>query len=347
VVTLEHDERRGQWYGAEVQVNRALGFYHTVSVGGEFRHDFDQQRTYSQLEPSYVELSHTERDRLGYSGFVNGEFQLLPERWPDKVSLNAGLRYDGYDQFGDAFNPRVAVIYHPWKDSAVKAIYGTAFRTPNFFELFDPSNQDIDPEHVATYELGYEQEAGKNVRGSVTGFYNRIEDAIAFDFQPAASRYRNFAGAETVGLSVEMEGIASGGLVPGIRGRVGYTFQETENLETGGRPADSPAHLVKAGVSVPFWRDHLVASGEVQYTSERTSVTPGTGGTLVAGERAEDYMTVNVTLLVQKVVKNLEVSVSVYNVLDEEYGDPATLFHEQDLIGQNGRTFRLKGTYRF
>jgi len=33
------------------------------------------------------------------------------------------------------------------------------------------------------------------------GFYNRIKDVIAFDFQPEASRYRNFDGAETLGLS--------------------------------------------------------------------------------------------------------------------------------------------------
>jgi iron complex outermembrane receptor protein len=347
LVSLEHDDRLGQWYGAEVQFNRALGFYHTISVGGEFRHDFDQQRTYTQIEPSYLELAHTERDRLGYSGFVNGEFQLFPEKFPDKLSFNAGIRYDGYDQFSDAFNPRVALIYHPWDGSAWKAVYGTAFRTPNFFELFDPSNQDIDPEHVATYELIYEQTISAWFRATLLGFYNRIEDAIAFDFQPAASRYRNFEGVETVGMSIELEAMARGGPVPGLRGRVAYTLQDTENLETGERPADSPEHLVKAGISAPFWGDRLVASAELQYTSERTSLTPGPGGTLVPGQTAEDFVTVNFTLVLQKLVKNLEVSASVYNLFDEVYADPATLFHEQDLIPQNGRTFRVKATYRF
>jgi iron complex outermembrane receptor protein len=261
----------------------------------------------------------TQRDRLSYSAFVNGEFKLFPDRWPDRLTLDAGARYDGYDQFDDAFNPRAALIYQPWKGSTFKAVYGTAFRTPNFYELFDPRHQDIRPEEVATYELICEQGIGRNFRASASGFYNRIDDVIAFDFQPA-----------------------------GMRGRIGYTFQDTENLETHLRPIDSPQHLVKANLSVPFWGERIIAGAEAQYTSQRTSVAPGPDGTLVPGGDAEASVLVNVTLLARKLpVKGLEISASVYNLFDERYADPATPFHLQDLIPQPGRTFRVKATYRF
>ena len=59
------------------------------------------------------------------------------------------------------------------------------------------------------------------------------------------------------------------------------------------------------------------------------------------------YGIVNLTLFSQNLVKNLEFSASVYNLLDRQYGDPASRFHTQDLIGQDGRSFRLKLTYRF
>jgi len=57
---------------------------------------------------------------------------------------------------------------------------------------------------------------------------------------------------------------------------------------------------------------------------------------------------VNFTLFSQNLfVKNLDASVSVYNLLDSTYFDPASRFHQQNVIRQDGRTFRLKLTYRF
>jgi iron complex outermembrane receptor protein len=67
----------------------------------------------------------------------------------------------------------------------------------------------------------------------------------------------------------------------------------------------------------------------------------------VQGEDAAGFGVVNLTLFSQKLIKNLEFSASVYNVLDRHYGDPASSFHVQDIIGQDGRSFRLKLTYRF
>jgi len=46
-------------------------------------------------------------------------------------------------------------------------------------------------------------------------------------------------------------------------------------------------------------------------------------------------------------MKNFEASVSVYNLFDYRYGDPASLEHVQDVIQQDGRNFRLKLSYRF
>jgi iron complex outermembrane receptor protein len=56
---------------------------------------------------------------------------------------------------------------------------------------------------------------------------------------------------------------------------------------------------------------------------------------------------VNFTLLSRELIKNLEASVSIYNALDRRYGDPATRFHRQDVIEQDGRSFRVKLVYRF
>ena len=55
----------------------------------------------------------------------------------------------------------------------------------------------------------------------------------------------------------------------------------------------------------------------------------------------------NLTLFSRELLKGLEMSASVYNLLDRTYSDPATSFHTQDLLVRDGRMFRFKLTYRF
>ncbi len=58
-------------------------------------------------------------------------------------------------------------------------------------------------------------------------------------------------------------------------------------------------------------------------------------------------MTANLTLFSREIVKNLEVSASLYNLFDRRYRDPVAGDFRQPAIEQDGRTFRVKLTYRF
>lgn len=58
-------------------------------------------------------------------------------------------------------------------------------------------------------------------------------------------------------------------------------------------------------------------------------------------------MLANWTLFSRELVKNLEASASIHNLFDKKYGFPGGPEHLQDTIPQDGRTFRLKLTYRF
>jgi len=114
---------------------------------------------------------------------------------------------------------------------------------------------------------------------------------------------------------------------------------------------DSPNHLLKFNLSLPLVRDKLFAGVELQYTSDRRTLhntTDASGQPItVQGGNAGAYGIVNLTLFSQKLIKNLEMSAGVYNLLDRRYEDPASHFHVQDVIEQDGRTFRLKLAYRF
>ncbi len=325
----------GEWWGAELQLNKRLWDRHVVTLGAEFRDDFLQDsRVVVQGQPD--QGSHASTNRLSYGVYAQGDFALLTN-----LHFNAGVRYDQYGDFNPAANPRLALIYQPWEKSTFKAIYGTAFRVPSFYEL-TTSDHALNPEEIASYELVYEQEAGPHLRSSVSGYYNQMDNLLVF----SSGSFTNF-NANTKGLELALEAFSAGGL----RGRASYSLQDTRNSSVGWEMPDSPEQMFKFDLSVPLVKDKLFAGLEFQYTSSRRSlhnITDPSGQPLtVQGEDTGGFGIVNLTLLSRKVVRNLEFSASVYNLLDHLYADPASQFHIQDIIEQDGRSFRLKLTYHF
>ena len=320
----------GEWWGAEVQLNKRLWERHIVTLGAEYRDDFRQERQVTGQAP-------VTQERQSYGVYLQGDFAVVTN-----LHFNGGVRYDQYGDFDPAFSPRLALIYNPVEKSTLKAIYGTAFRAPNFLELALSPPGQLQPETIRSYELVYEQEIGRHLRSSLSGFYNEMSDLIVFNSGSSA----NF-DAETKGIELALSGLWASG----IRGRVSYSLQETRNHALNWEMPDSPDHLVKFNLSVPLYRDKIFAGIEFQYTSDRRSLhntLDAAGQPLtVQGEEAGDFGIVNLTLFSQKLIKNLEFSASVYNLLDSQYGDPATRFHVQDVLEGQGRTFRLKLTYRF
>jgi iron complex outermembrane receptor protein len=326
--STEHDT--GEWWGTELQLNKTLWDRHVITLGGEYRDDFLQEQRISGQTPVIS-------DRESYGVYVQGDFAVLTN-----LHFNAGVRYDQYGDFAPAFDPRLALIYNPLPGSTFKAIYGTAFRVPDFEELSDLRFQDIQPEKITSYELVYEQAIGRHLRSSLSGFYNQMDHLIVFD----SGMYTNL-NAQTKGIELALEG----SWASGIRGRASYSFQYTRDDTVVWQVPDSPNDMLKFNLSVPLLKDKLFAGAEFQYTSDRLSLhntTDASGQPItVQGEDAGGYGIVNLTLLSQKLIKNVEFSASLYNILNHRYADPASDFHVQDIIEQDGRSFRVKLTYRF
>jgi iron complex outermembrane receptor protein len=331
VTFFSKEKDAGEWWGAEVQFNKRLWERHIITLGAEYRDDFRQHREVFDPASGKV-FSDASLDRLSYGVYLQGDFMLRTN-----LHFNGGVRYDQYGNFNPAFNPRLALIYNPWKTATLKAIYGTAFRAPNFLELSDPRFQDIKPEEITSYELVYEQEIGRHLRSSVSGFYNQMQDLIILQ----NGNYTNL-NANTEGMELALEGNWNNG----IRSRLSYSLQRTKDSSEQNLP-DSPEHLVKMNVSVPVYKQKIFASLEFQYTSSRRTLFTTSTGVTMHGMDAGGFETVNFTLFSRDLIKNLEFSGSVYNLFDTRYGDPSSRFHLQDIIEQDGRSFRLKLTYRF
>ena len=85
-------------------------------------------------------------------------------------------------------------------------------------------------------------------------------------------------------------------------------------------------------------REKIFAGLELQYTARR--VTP-------TGTMAGDFWLANATLFSRQLVKDVELSASVYNLFNQRYADPVSSNFLQDAIQQDGRSFRVKLTYHF
>jgi outer membrane receptor for ferrienterochelin and colicins len=324
ILGVEYKEKDvGEWWGAELQLQKRLWEKHIVTVGAEYRDDFRQ------------DINDDHGNRQSHGVYAEGEFALHKQ-----LRFNGGLRYDQYGDYDPAVNPRLALIYNPFEKSTIKAIYGTAFRAPNFQELGGSKylGIDLNPEEITTYELVYEQEITPWLRSSLSGYLNQMDDLIVFE----SGTYTNL-NVDAKGVELALEGMWTNG----IRGRVSYSYQQTENRSHDQDLPDSPAHLVKCNLSVPLYKDKVFAGVEFLYTSSRDTVYTTSTSETLPGADAAGFGIVNVTLFSQNIIKNLQFSASVYNLLDHKYGDPATHSHQQDVIEQDGRTFRIKLTYRF
>ena len=330
------EQETGESASGEVQVDKKLWDRQMITIGGEFRDDFKQDNLL--FEPGVGNLLDVSDRRQNYGVFAQDDYAVMTN-----LHLNAGLRYDQtYDQldhFDSSWSPRAAVIYDPFKQSTFKFIYGTAFRDPSFYELSELA-QGINPqpEKISSYELVYEQGIGRYLRSSVSGYYDRMDNLINLE----SGSFTNI-NADTLGLELALEGRWE----YDIRTRLSYTLQHSENRATDAGLPDSPMHLVKFNVSVPLYADKIFAGLEVQYTSSSHTVYSDFSGGTLNGADSPGYAVVNFTLFSQNLIKNLDASASIYNLLNNKYDEPSTPFHLQNVIQQDGISFRIKLTYHF
>ena len=334
-LTMNKDLAVGKWWGGEALYSRRIFNRHTIMAGAEYRDNFLQQQKNFDDSPYTV---YADDKRASYSTGVYAQGEIVLS---DSVLLNAGVRYDHYKDFSGRFNPRIALIYNPFDKTTVKLLYGEAYRIPNVYELYysdgnisQKANPDLNPETIRTYEIVLEH-AINDYRFLLSGFYYDIRNLINHQMDADGLMvFKNVGKADGRGIQFEVEKKWSCGLT----GRLSYSFQEARDREEGVYFGNFPKHMVKFNTFVPVIKKKLGAGIEVRYASPRKNLNATYDG---------GYTIVNATLLSERIFDRIDISFSVYNVLDKKYSDPATRENLQSDIEQDGRAFRLKATYRF
>ncbi len=334
-VTMNKDIAVGKWWGAEGHYTARIAGRHTVIGGIEYRDNFVQQQKNYDENP-YAGYLDDNRSSYSVGAYAQGEFILT-----DTLLINAGGRYDHYKDFQGNLSPRIALIYTPFEKTTIKLIYGEAYRIPNTYELYytdgnisQKANPGLDPEKIRTYQVVLEKYF-KGFRTAVTGFYYDVENLISLETDvDGLMVFKNTARAEGKGIQFEIEKKWP----VGIGGRFSYSYQEVGSNEENISFKNFPRHLAKLNIFSPLIKNKLSAGFELQYVSPQQNLnTTSDGG----------YTLINTTFLSDRIIGNLDLSFSIYNLLDKKYSNPASREHIQSDIGQDGRAFRFKATYRF
>jgi outer membrane receptor for ferrienterochelin and colicins len=333
-IVVNRDKTRANRVGTEIKFSKKFFDSHYMSLGGDYRNNLQQdQENYD--EDVYLD---DKRDSEDWGVYFQDEWNAL-----DSLTVNAGVRYDHYEISGDTVNQRLALIYSPVDRTAVKLLYGSAFRAPNVYELYyhdggssSKAANDLDNETMETYEFILEQYIGEHWRLTASGFYYEIKDLINLrsDTADGLLVFDNLDEAKASGVEFEIEGK----WVNGWEGRLSYIYQETEDMETERILSNSPRQLAKCNLIAPLLRDRLFLGTEIQYTDQRETLS---------GNEVDGFFVTNATLFCRGIIPGLKFSFSVYNLFDKKYDHPGSEEHLQDVITQDGRTSRFKLTYVF
>jgi len=327
---------RGNWWTSEVKVSRDLFERNHLTLGTEIRDNLRQDQG-DLLNPPNV-FSPEPNNSLIAAFYAQDEFGIT-----SRLTLNAGIRYDHYSTFGGTANPRAALIYRPIGKTTLKLLYGNAFSAPDVYEItpdfgtFYDDNLKLQPEHIQSLEARVDQGLGQFLQLSGGVYRNKISDLISLVSLPADQnfQYQNVGGAEATGMDVDFSGRAPNGL----QGKASFDYVNAYDDGAGHTELDnSPRHMAKLNLTVPLIDQSWFAGIEGQFLGRRLTLTQ---------QSIASYQVFNLTLLGHTVGKHLDVSASVFNVLDKKYFDPGRPEDPENAIQQDGRSFRIKLTGRF
>jgi vitamin B12 transporter len=295
--------------GAETEVERANTYYYSESMWGPYVSEFPEQ----SIRTNGI--------------FLQDQFSIA-----ENLHGAVGFRYDHNEKFGGQATFRIAPSYLlNATNTKIKATYGTGFKAPSLYYLFDPmyGNQNLKPEKSSGWDIGFEQYFfNYRLALGVTLFQIKFDDMLGMD---ANYKAININKAESNGVETFVNYAASAIL----NARLNYTY--TYAVDKSDNSTDKNLLLIrrpmhKASLDFnykPF--DALNLNGSVIYTGKRED-KDFSGWTTVRVTLPE-YTLVNLAAY-YKVTNFLTVKAKLENIFNRYYED--VLYY-----GTMGRNFSI------
>ncbi|WP_092251313.1 TonB-dependent receptor plug domain-containing protein [Colwellia chukchiensis] len=322
----------GQWWGSELTVTKDLFENHRVTLGGEYRNNIKEKSVSWDIYETFLDINSTS---YTWGLYLQDNIQVQ-----DNLVINVGIRHDYFSEIDTSTTPRIAAIWNPITDTTLKLIYGTAYRAPNVYELYydDEVTQkapaQLSPETIDSLELILEQKLNANLNLVASLYQNKIEQLITLTTDSIDNLlvFKNQDDITAKGVEIELQGHWQSGWNTSLS----YSYQNSEFDNNAMTVTNVPQTQVKFNLASPTLIAGFSAALSMQYESSRKTIQ---------ANNTDSYILANLTLLNTNVVNNLDLSIGIYNLFDEQYSFPGSEEHLQDQIAQDGRTFRLRFSY--
>jgi iron complex outermembrane receptor protein len=342
-------------YFTDLQVSFAAGDKNTITTGVYGRYnDFTQGRYelsyYRDEESKTTGKTESTQGKDEYLAFyLQDEYKAIE----NTLTAYLGARFDYWkahdgrsgstedptileDVNNSAISPKLSLVWTLAEDTVVKGSVGQAFRAPTIYDLYRTynssatrtvfSNPDLDPETILNYEIGFVQYFNQKMfKLGSTAFYSEIEDLIySYDGDDGNSYKDNAGEARIQGVELMFSAIPWDFLMLWAN----YTYNDTEIT----KQAKDPEMEGKKITGMP---DQIINVGvDLMYEWFKTSLTGQYVGQIYKTKYNTDipdvYKANSKVWLWQakltgdmpwksKYYKNIQFSLSVENLFDEEY----------------------------
>lgn len=284
----------------------------------------------------YVFLEDGSR-RVGYLS-VQDEWQIT-----SSLEMTAGVRYDDYSDFGGTTNPRVALVWAANEKLTSKLLYGSAFRAPSFTEQRSKNNPvslgnpNLDPEHIDTLELSFNYLFAADLQSTLTLFQYQATDMIEFiaDDMATTKTAQNIRNQDGEGFEWEINWKPATQLH--LSGS--YSRQNARDEATNDSIPDAPGQQFKADLNWEFHPDWFI-HGQLNWVGDRQRMASDTRADI------DDYTLLNLTLRRVNILPDLNLSLALRNLADENAYEPSS----GEIAGDyplESRSAWLELTYQF
>lgn len=233
----EFSRYRGDRRKVEWQHNLSFADWDTETLG----YEYEEERG-SSYSTGTMWWSNNQFDRRVLQNralYLQSQAQM-----GDDFFLTGGCRVDRHDIFGSHATYKMSSSYMVADtDMRLKATYGTAFRAPNLYQLYDANygNAQLDAEKSRGFDIGAEQRLlDDRLFLSAVYFYAKYKNLI--DSDPVTWKYVNIKNGTARGYELESVFDMNGSVKLGGN----YTYTKTRDGDTAREFGRRPKHQVSA-----------------------------------------------------------------------------------------------------
>ncbi len=314
---LELDISEKTDFTGGIMVQQVNAFPKTNNLNSKFDRETLYDRVTYPDSPSIDQPYRDSTETFGTFDYRNmGIFADVSHSITDEFEFNLGYRYDYNTDYLGTHNPRSSLIWNPSDKTNVKLLYGQAYIQPSKYIAYEHwsagtfgayPNPDLDPEELTSYGLNASHYLTDNFKVGINTYLNKIESLHRTAGSPW---YKNVASGEPESKGFELTFDYS---QESFQSYLYYSYLDAEQ-DNGSVMNKVAENKINAGVTYDW--DKVSFSPRIRWSGEKPRLNAAGD---IADEEIDGHTVVDLDIRANELQPNLDVYLSVTNLLDEDY----------------------------